>query len=180
MILREIIDTFEDDPLELVGLTDYELFSRLTEDGSPLFTRYRERKLPKRCQYFTVKSGGDKGNKDTKKKIKNASLESILELEDELSNYLEDPLVIVNVDEKFDRSSIGDIIVEGEDEEDPKELVIELNRRYKGKSVTTLNPEIQIHTHWEDLNSDRIPVDDIKKIYSRMSFNRSRCYYSKG
>lgn len=165
MILREIISSYKDNPMELVGVTDHELFARLMENESPRFTRYRERKFPKRYQYFTIKSKGKKGNKDAKKKIKDVDLKTIQQLEEELSEYLDEPLVIINEPEQFDRSSIGDTIVEGKNGR-PEELVIELNRSYKGKSVKTVKPEIQIHSHWKDASKNNIDEEAIKECIS--------------
>lgn len=162
LILREIIDAFEDSPMELVGMTDYELFDYLNEDGSARFTRYRHRKLPKRHQYFTVESGNNRGNKDAKEKVQNIDLKTIIQLEEELSSELEHPLVLINISEKFDRSSIGDTIVEPRDGK-PEELVIELNRSYKEKSITTFKPEIQVHTSWKDFDTDSVDTDKIKE-----------------
>lgn len=172
MILREIVNVYEDDPLKLVGQTDYDLFRTLIDEGDDWFKRYRNRTLPKRHQYFTIASTDDKGNKRAKQRITEIDLETLLQLEAELDRIFDSPLVIVNKPER--NPAIGDTVVDRGDDVDPEELVIELNRHFKSKSVPSFNPEIQVHTSWKDLESKPENIEEIKEmIADSFSINES-------
>lgn len=160
MMLREIVEAYEDDPFAIIGQTDIDLHNKLEDDGTNRFTRYRTRQHPKRYVFYNPK------DKSTRERVGNITLGEQLDLEERLSDrYDSDILTVITRPEWSEKSTIGDMIVADTDGE-PRELIVDLSRRYKDTNESATNLQIQIYTDWKlaDGGPDEEEITAIKSI----------------
>lgn len=154
MILRDLNEVF-DDPFQLVGMTDYELHSILSDRG-PRFERYRYRQLPKRYAYYDV------NGKDARVAADGINIKKQIKIENKISQELgTTALVIKSGFGDASKSDIGDTIVKVDD--DTEEIGVHLERRFESVSPRADSPQLQVHVDWEYLETEP-PVGEFNDV----------------
>lgn len=163
MMLREIVEAYQDDPFTLVGQTDVDLFNELEEEGTERFSRYRNRQQPKRYVFYSPT------NKSTRDRVRDVSLDEQLNLEERLSERCgSEILTVITRPDRSEKSRIGDMIVADSDDE-PRELVVDLSRKYKDTNESVTDLQIQLYADWQfaDGGPDDEEISTIESILAQ-------------
>lgn len=183
IMLRKIREVYED-PIELVGQTDYELFSTLLDETEIL--KFRGRKLPKRFMYFSPSNTYYKNTKSSH--IRSEFDDVFADLDDRVE--FEDRL-------KEDTSLSGDVIVNNyngpvsvtpsiqinEDAErmpvktrsggNVQMLRVYMGRRYENEP-STQRPQIRVFASWENMRSvDEQLINEVEgEVAEKLDINQ--------